>query len=82
MPHPNLSMTESSSLSNIRLSPKSPNFLMVVALAGIFLIVFLVVSCLVVGDAGTKLMPGVHPRNAEPTSFLVLPASSTVEADV
>lgn len=65
---------------NDRLHPKGPNFLLIVIFSGVFLVVFMVAAYFVVGAAGMKFLPRVRPLNTEPTSYLVLPASKSVEA--
>jgi hypothetical protein len=79
-------MTQSSSGSNppVRhhVGPKDDNFLAVVILSGVFLVIFLAISTLFVAKVGTKLLPRVHARNAEPTSYLVQPAPQAIDAQM
>jgi hypothetical protein len=67
-------MTEPSSQPDPQPEPKGPNFLLVVALAGLALIIIFIVVYFFVGDHGQRLLPHAHPRDAEPTSRLILPA--------
>ena len=67
---------------NYRVPPKEANFLAVVILSGVFLVIFMAISALFVSKVGTKLLPRVHARNAEPTSYLVLPAPQANDAQV
>jgi len=55
-------------------SPKKPNFLLILVLAGVTLIVLFVGAYLLLSDSGKKLLPGLHP-DAHPTSYL-LPAET------
>jgi hypothetical protein len=43
-----------------------------VVLSAIFLIIFLVCSYFFVGSDGANILPRVHPRDAEPTSQLIV----------
>jgi hypothetical protein len=63
------------STSNYRLYPKGPNFLLIVVLSTVVILLFLLVAYLVIGDAGTSLLPRVQPKNQEPTSYLVRPGT-------
>jgi len=51
-------------------SPKKPNFLLILILAGATLIVLFIGAYLLLSDTGRKLMPGLHP-DPHPTSHLV-----------
>jgi hypothetical protein len=53
-------------------SPKKPNFLLILILAGATLLILFVAAYLLLSDTGKKLLPGLHP-DAHPTSYL-LPA--------
>jgi hypothetical protein len=75
-------MPESLSPENYRLRPKEPSFLAVVILSGVVLVIFFVAAYFFVASDGIKLLPGVQPRNAEPTSQLVLPAPHERSADM
>jgi hypothetical protein len=57
---------------NIRLRPKEASFLAVVVLSAIFMIIFFICSYFFVGSDGTHLLPRAHPRDAEPTSQLIV----------
>jgi hypothetical protein len=72
-------MAETEPTGNIRLTRKPPSFGMVVAMAAVVLIIILIAAYFVIGGAGKTLMPGSQPRNAEPTSQLVLPIQHNVQ---
>jgi hypothetical protein len=77
MPNPNLP-------DNIRLRPKEASFLAVVVLSAIFMVIFFICSYFFVESDGTNLLPRVHPRDAEPTSELIVPEvgfSANVQVD-
>ena len=73
-------MSEPDPPKRIRFYQRKDNFLAVVVLSGLFLVLFLVCAYFVVGGDGTRLLPRVHPRNAEPTSYLAQPTSTMVDA--
>jgi len=50
-------------------SPKKPNFLLILVLAGVTLIVLFIGAYLLLSDTGKRLLPGLHP-DAHPTSYL------------
>ena len=73
-------MTEPTSTSDYRKYPKGPNFLLIVILSGVLLLLFIIGAYFLLGHEGTKLLPRVHPKSAEPHSYLVQPASRSVDA--
>lgn len=54
---------------------KEPSFLGVVLLSALGLILILIISYFLIGGVGSSLVPGSHPRNAEPTSRIIAPVS-------
>ncbi len=73
-------MTQQTSTPGDRTHRKGPNFLLIVILSGVAIVLFLIGAYLVVGHSGAKLLPRVHPKNSEPTSYLARPVSDSVEA--
>jgi hypothetical protein len=71
-------MSEPSSTKDYRVYPKGPNFLLIVALAGVILLLLFIGAYFLVGRHGARLLPRAHRRDAEPTSYLVQPAFAPI----
>jgi len=67
-------MSEPNSTKDYRVYPKGPNFPLIVALAGVILLLLFIGAYFLVSGHGAKMLPRAHRRDAEPTSYLLLPA--------
>jgi hypothetical protein len=73
-------MSEPRTTKDYRVYPKGPNFLLIVALAGVVLILLFIGAYFLVGGHGAKMLPHAHRRDAEPTSQVVMPLRATSPA--
>jgi hypothetical protein len=51
-------------------SPRKPNFMLILVLTGVALIVFFLGAYLLLSDTGKRVLPGLHP-DPHPTSGLI-----------